>query len=66
MFWAKIVSSGGEVRMTHVIRKDHSGLEARLREKIVATARWRWILDDETNWIRCDEGCCHPEPPPPP
>lgn len=66
MVWARIVSSRGRERMTHVIRKDHSGLEASMKEKIPATARWRWILDDETNWIRCDEGCCHPEPPPPP
>ena len=66
MFWAAIVSASGITRMTHVVRKDHSGLEDRLKLSIVATARWRWILDDETNWIRCDEGCCHPEPPPPP
>lgn len=25
---------------------------------VAGAARWRWILNDETNWIRCVEGCC--------
>jgi hypothetical protein len=22
------------------------------------SARWRWLEDDETTWVRCVEGCC--------
>lgn len=25
---------------------------------VVATARWRWLLDDEGHWERCAQGCC--------
>lgn len=26
--------------------------------EVVATARWRWLLDDEGHWERCARGCC--------
>ncbi len=29
------------------------------------TVRWRWLPDDETNWIWCAGGCCEDVPPPP-
>jgi hypothetical protein len=25
---------------------------------IPGTLRWRWLADDETIWVRCDDGCC--------
>ena len=25
---------------------------------IAGAARWRWVLKDETNWVRCVAGCC--------
>jgi hypothetical protein len=24
--------------------------------------RWRWLLNDETLWVRCSFGCCTVEP----
>jgi hypothetical protein len=38
------------------IRHDHSGYE------IPATARWMWLDRDETQWYRCDQGCCTLKP----
>jgi hypothetical protein len=28
---------------------------------IPGTTRWRWILDDETIWTECTQGCCQTE-----
>lgn len=25
---------------------------------IPGTARWRWLVNDETTWTRCEQGCC--------
>lgn len=25
---------------------------------VIGTARWRWIKNDETTWVRCVNGCC--------
>jgi hypothetical protein len=25
---------------------------------IPGTARWRWVIKDETMWVRCNQGCC--------
>lgn len=27
------------------------------------TVRWRWLIDDQTTWVRCLQGCCTPETP---
>ncbi len=29
---------------------------------VIGTARWRWVRDDETVWMRCVNGCCEVEP----
>ncbi|MDH4131613.1 MAG: hypothetical protein OEV95_07375 [Gemmatimonadota bacterium] len=41
-----------------VDRHDHSGLGI----EIPGTARWAWREDDETQWWRCDKGCCSVRP----
>ena len=33
-------------------RDDHQG------RRIPGTARFRWLDDDDGDWIRCDDGCC--------
>jgi hypothetical protein len=60
-WWAKIVSSEGEVMYRCVIRRDHSDLRPQLRRlgiEIPGTVRWRWRIDDEGLWVRCGYGCC--------
>ncbi|MGH7615226.1 MAG: hypothetical protein ACREMW_14450, partial [Gemmatimonadales bacterium] len=27
---------------------------------IPGAVRWRWRANDETSWVRCDQGCCQP------
>jgi hypothetical protein len=51
-WWARFVPPGGDAKYTWVTRRRHLGVE------IPATARWRWVLDDETIWTFCPEGCC--------
>jgi hypothetical protein len=65
LFWAKVISSTGKERFRFVSRRAHLNLFATTGIRIPGTARWRWILADETNWFRCDEGCCEPMGPPP-
>jgi hypothetical protein len=51
---AKIVSAvTGEELIKDVLRRP-----APFRVAVPATARWRWLADDETVWTKCDEGCC--------
>ena len=52
-WWAGIVDPGKRVTYRCVFRTDH-GQSAR----VPGTARWRWIADDETIWVRCPHGCC--------
>ena len=40
-----------------VTRREHRDLHKR----IPGTTRWRWILDDETVWTECTQGCCQTE-----
>lgn len=37
-----------------VTRHDHS----EFGRVVPATARWKWLQQDETQWTRCDQGCC--------
>lgn len=41
-----------------VIRRGHLGVKA----SIAATARWRWLLGDDTTWTECASGCCEYRP----
>jgi hypothetical protein len=57
-WWAKIqpVSASGsligEPNYHCVVMRAHPG------KHIPGITRWRWLETDETNWIRCTEGCC--------
>lgn len=51
-WWAKITNTLGERHYYCVNRKDHAGIT------MPGTARWRWLSNDETIWIDCDQGCC--------
>jgi hypothetical protein len=53
LWWAKIVSANGDSLIKRVWRR-----EAPEGTKVPATARWRWLHNDETVWTKCDEGCC--------
>jgi hypothetical protein len=57
-WWVKIVSAQlKDVRYTCVIRRGHDDF----KEDIPGTARWRWILNDDTVWRECTQGCCEVE-----
>ena len=53
-WWARVVSSKANKRGRYfcVVRTPHKGVD------IPGTARWRWVNEDETIWVRCAEGCC--------
>jgi hypothetical protein len=48
---------GGEFER-RVTRRDHSIDVDTAGIRIPGAARWRWSLDDESIWVRCDAGCC--------
>jgi hypothetical protein len=57
-WWQRITAAGetaGQYRC--VTRRDHAGFGG----SIPATARWRWILGDDTIWTECTQGCCQTE-----
>jgi hypothetical protein len=57
-WWIKIVSATlKDVRYSCVIRRGHEDF----KEDIPGTARWRWILADDTVWRECTQGCCEVE-----
>jgi hypothetical protein len=51
-WWAAVVDPGKTVTYRCVSRKEHGTIE------VPGTARWRWVDDDETIWVRCPHGCC--------
>jgi hypothetical protein len=55
-WWARIINQQKSKRYFCVIRAPHKGVP------IAGTARWRWLRNDETVWIRCAEGCCQVNP----
>lgn len=50
-WWARMITPTGTTKYFCVIRTAHT-------HALVGTARWRWLLQDETIWVRCAEGCC--------
>ena len=54
-WWVRINRSGttgpSEIYKC-VTRREHAGFS------IPATARWRWLAEDETEWQYCPSGCC--------
>jgi len=59
IIWAQIKPAlGGKPKFGCIKRYDHS---MELKKTIPNTARWRWLLDDETIWKECIQGCCEVE-----
>jgi len=50
-WWARMITPTGQTKYFCVVRTAHT-------HAIEGTARWRWLLEDETIWVRCAEGCC--------
>jgi hypothetical protein len=53
-------ASGREVVYKCVIRRGHENVrhDDMSQVEVPGTARWRWMKDDQTVWVRCDLGCC--------
>ncbi len=66
-WWAMVVS-GADTVFRCVTRVDHSDAVATynkahshpgdIRVRFTGAARWRWVANDETEWISCPSGCC--------
>lgn len=56
-WWQKTESPGNRTVYRCVIRRAHDNLPI----KVPGIVRWRWMLDDDTEWIRCLDGCCEVE-----
>ena len=54
LWWARIISQT-DTAYRCVTRRAHP-------EAMPGTVRWRWLLNDETLWVRCSFGCCTVEP----
>jgi hypothetical protein len=55
--WVKIVAPNGNVRHLCVTRRGHPTFPG----LIPPTARWRWVIGDDTVWTYCVQGCCQTE-----
>jgi hypothetical protein len=56
-YWAMIVAAQTKDTVYKCVTfRSHMGVAMR------GTARWRWTNGDETNWIRCPDGCCQVHP----
>ena len=57
-WWVKITAAGedGNPKYRCVTRRGHAP-----KPEIPGTTRWRWILEDETIWTECTQGCCQTE-----
>ncbi len=53
-WWVKLVPPGdGTPKYRCITRRLHDVALA-----VPHTARWRWLVDDETVWEECTQGCC--------
>jgi hypothetical protein len=64
-FEARITpADGGKPKIKTVTRVDHAAIIGQFA--IPGTVRWRWLANalggDETNWGKCDYGCCRIDP----
>lgn len=53
-WWVKIDAASGGSNVFCVTRRSHPDHNY----QIPATARWRWILKDDSIWTECIRGCC--------
>ena len=51
-WWGRLRSAGREVEYRCLWH------DATKQVIPAGSARWRWLEDDETTWVRCVEGCC--------
>lgn len=58
LWWARVTAVGKPPQYRCVEWRDHSADASSLGYRIPGTARWRWLLEDETTWARCTQGCC--------
>jgi hypothetical protein len=57
LWWGRITAATSKAVIYKCVkREDHSMIQPPIH--IPGTARWRWLLADETSWTRCIEGCC--------
>ncbi len=64
-WWAMVVSGNDRV-FRCVTRVNHSAEVAAYKAahpldmgvRFTGAARWRWVANDETEWISCPSGCC--------
>ena len=67
--WVMRISQGSQANPRNskffcVIRRGHVMMPAKpgtgmvMTPHITGTARWRWLLKDDTMWSRCVQGCC--------
>jgi hypothetical protein len=54
-YWARIVSAGGRTEY-RCVKYTHHGLT------LPGVVRWRWLKNDDKNWISCPDGCCQVNP----
>jgi hypothetical protein len=53
-WFGRLVNSKAQsYALTSVIRTDHAG------HPVPPTARFKWTLTDEDEWVGCDTGCCY-------
>jgi len=53
-WYAMIVTAASDTTYRCVIRRVHTDPKV---PYIPGTARWRWVVNDVTNWIKCPTGC---------
>lgn len=59
MWWYKIVPADGrEPRYGCYAKRDYAPPPGAPSDHVVGAARWRWLINDQTNWVRCVQGCC--------
>jgi hypothetical protein len=62
-WWARVISGprhAADTTYNCVIRRPHDNVrnDDNSQVRVPGTARWRWLRDDQTVWVRCDLGCC--------
>jgi hypothetical protein len=56
-WYAHVVSRATGAVREFCVKSRHQGMN------VPGTARWRWLRNDETVWVRCVNGCCEVEDP---
>lgn len=54
-YWARIESATGTTEYRCVTYTDHD-------LTLPGVVRWRWLKNDDKNWISCPDGCCQVNP----